>query len=261
MTKINSSDSWKVIREEFSNEILLSIVTVTKNDRNGLKNTLDSLKRLSDLRIELLIVSGDSTNSTDNLGLEFGHISIINNQNSGIYHAMNIGLQQARGEYIWFLNGGDESLIKSISWLSSESHDCRAEVYLCDYVVTLNGKSQLRQSRSSEYIWHGLPTSHQAIFYARAVLKTMRYSNEYVITGDYDLTARLYMNKAKFRKVNIVVAKFDMNGVSGKSLLKLVGEVRRIQKKVLKSSFSRRTVSTLKHLFSGLFRKLQRFIG
>lgn len=89
--------------------IILSIITVNLNNATGLKKTIESIKCQNFKDFEFLIIDGGSTD---------GSIDIIkNNENlinywvserdAGIYHAMNKGIQKAKGRYLLMLNSGD----------------------------------------------------------------------------------------------------------------------------------------------------------
>lgn len=114
--------------EKSNRDPILSIVTVTFNDLNGLNETLKTIPK-SPL-IEWIIVDGGS----HKLILDEIETIAANNQATllygpdlGIFHGMNKGLTQSQGKYILFLNSGDslendvdiEGLLEEISNLGS----------------------------------------------------------------------------------------------------------------------------------------------
>lgn len=92
----------------------LSIVTVVRNDRQGLEQTIRSLQTQSYRDFEYLVIDGASTDGT--LDVVRRHEASIqfwqSGQDAGIYDAMNQGLRKAEGQYILFLNAGDRILDK-----------------------------------------------------------------------------------------------------------------------------------------------------
>jgi glycosyltransferase involved in cell wall biosynthesis len=88
----------------------ISVVTVTYNNAQGLKQTLESLAALSVPPLEVLVIDGGSTDATAEVISEFSArlpIRFQSEPDRGIYDAMNKGLGLVRGELIHYLNGGD----------------------------------------------------------------------------------------------------------------------------------------------------------
>lgn len=88
----------------------ISIITINYNDAAGLEKTLESIipHKVSD--IELLVIDGGSTDmSIDVIHEHKDYIDYwISEHDRGIYHAMNKGIEQAKGEYVMFINSGDD---------------------------------------------------------------------------------------------------------------------------------------------------------
>lgn len=90
---------------------LLTVVTVVRNDQEGLRKTTDSLQNmLNDDDFEYWIIDG-SDNGEVRKYVQQHHkshqIKIISEPDNGIYDAMNKGLRQASGQWILFMNAGD----------------------------------------------------------------------------------------------------------------------------------------------------------
>jgi len=88
---------------------VISIITVTYNDRENLKKTLGSVVGQSYKSIEHILVDGGSTDGSleviDNYPIRGK--KWISEKDKGIYDAMNKGLAMATGDYVTFLNAGD----------------------------------------------------------------------------------------------------------------------------------------------------------
>ena len=87
----------------------LSIITVVKDDRDGLIKTSKSLTEQDLQSVEWLII--DSSRHPVCMADLPGELSSSCRYHwvepHGIYPAMNSGLRKAVGEYVWFLNAGD----------------------------------------------------------------------------------------------------------------------------------------------------------
>lgn len=88
----------------------LTIVTVVKDDSTGFERTVRSLAGQELVGVEYLVVdsSGDAAAIPRLLADAGVHADVTWQAPAGIYAAMNIGLASASGDYITFLNAGDE---------------------------------------------------------------------------------------------------------------------------------------------------------
>lgn len=97
----------------------LSIITINRNNAEGLRKTLGSVANQTCKDFEHIIIDGASTddsvevikryeNSVLNSSPVTHHqIKWISEPDKGIYNAMNKGIRMASGEYVQFLNSGD----------------------------------------------------------------------------------------------------------------------------------------------------------
>ena len=143
--------------------MILSIIIISKDDIDQLHNTIKSCSSfLSDNDFEFVFV--DSSSAKDQVrNLIFDACRLSNNirytyqEPAGIYKAMNQGVNQSSGNYIWFVNAGDE-----ISPLVTSQN------------IKYNLKSKETVLYSSRYCWayfyspslFSFP-SHQEIIYPR----------------------------------------------------------------------------------------------
>jgi glycosyltransferase involved in cell wall biosynthesis len=88
----------------------ISIITVVYNGVRFLEQTILSIINQTSKDYEFIIIDGGSDDGTLDVIRKFEkHISKwISESDSGLYDAMNKGLKMATGEYVWFINAGDE---------------------------------------------------------------------------------------------------------------------------------------------------------
>lgn len=92
--------------------MILSIVTINRNNASGLRNTMRSVLGQGYSNFEFVVVDGASTDGSVDVINEYasafgGRLKWISEPDNGIYNAMNKGLSMASGEYVEFLNSGD----------------------------------------------------------------------------------------------------------------------------------------------------------
>lgn len=88
---------------------LFSIITVTYNAAKTIGPTLESVSSQTCDLYEHLIIDGASSDGTQRLveANATSRVKLYSAPDKGIYHAMNKGLDLAKGEYVIFLNAGD----------------------------------------------------------------------------------------------------------------------------------------------------------
>lgn len=86
----------------------LSIVTIHKGNLKSLSLTINSIYPKLNSSIEHIVV-GNVPEENSELLIELCYLSkCIVNEDKSLYDAMNIGLQNAKGTFINFMNSGDE---------------------------------------------------------------------------------------------------------------------------------------------------------
>ncbi|GAB3894979.1 glycosyltransferase family 2 protein [Spirosoma agri] len=88
----------------------VSIITITYNAERFLERTIDSIVTQDATDYEYIVIDGGSTDGTlATIRRYESHITHwVSEPDSGLYDAMNKGLHRAAGDYVWFMNAGDE---------------------------------------------------------------------------------------------------------------------------------------------------------
>ena len=92
---------------------LLSIIIVTRNRRTELHRCLQSLRRLTYLRTEIVVIdNGSSDGLPDMVAEEFPDVRLFRADcNYGCGVGRNIGARVARGDYFWFIDDDAEVIV------------------------------------------------------------------------------------------------------------------------------------------------------
>lgn len=208
--------------------------------------------------VELIIVDGGT-------GEEFfkavGDLScrhqVLSEPDQGIYDAMNKGLSLSSGDYVWFLNGGDLCAVTDLRGFIEALITSDGSLLLASYSLDTGFGKIRRRPRDASYIWHGLPTSHQAILYPGDAARTQRYDLSYRIVGDYDFTARLLVRGINTKKISHEISSFQLGGVSQQHAKLVASEATRVQRSVLNLTWYSLLHSRLRHTASRTLRHLQ----
>ena len=233
--------------------ILVSVVTVVYNDANGLHKTATSLLQQSRQSFQWIIIDGGSTDETGTVITalsnenKFCHLLAISEKDEGIYDAMNKGIALANGRYCLFLNAGDclatnnvlENLETPINTTLTLGEREQPVIY-GNYIRCLpDNKTLFSRAKSADYIHHGLPSSHQAMLYPHAFLKSHRYDLSYHISGDYYITALAHSLGHPLLRTTITIAMFQTGGTASQNSRRVVIENARVQREVLRLSYYR----------------------
>src|ERR1700761_6569563 len=88
----------------------LRVITIVYNNAAHSERTILSVLNQTYPNIEYIIVDGLSTDGTLEIIKKYSNkiARLISGKDAGIYDAMNKGLSAATGDYVLFMNSGDE---------------------------------------------------------------------------------------------------------------------------------------------------------
>lgn len=208
----------------------LSVITVVYNDVKNIRRTMLSVLNQSFQSIEYIVIDGGSKDGTWDIILEYKDqlAHCLSEQDQGIYDAMNKGLALATGEFVIFMNSGDEFYDLNTVNAVFESAD-QADIYYGETEMYDNNWQSLGQRRHavpSNFTWksfkYGMNISHQAIYIRRSL--TSLYDLKYKYSSDIDWI----LKAAKKSKLNInthrYVAKYLVGGMSKKKHMESLKE-------------------------------------
>lgn len=217
------------------NNCVISIITVTYNVENVLPRTLKSIQSQSAFSaIEHIIIDGNSTDNT--VGIiqanqdKVGHW--ISEPDKGLYHAMNKGIQLATGDYVWFINAGDEifetSTVEKLLQLISKVETSPDIIYGDTKEFSENGEELgLRRLKVPETLtWksfkQGMLVCHQSILVKRT--KAPQYDLKYKISADVDWVINALKGSNTILNAKLILSKFEKGGLSRKHLKRALKE-------------------------------------
>lgn len=199
----------------------VSIITVNYNNYKGLKKTLDSIKIQTSKDFEWIVIDGGSTDgSKELLEQNAGIITYwVSEKDNGIYHAMNKGINVAKGDYLQFLNSGDSLATPGIIKRFCERNNTEDVIY--SNAIIVNGNDhEVKKFHAPNFVkfsyFFGHALNHQATFFSRRCFKDYLYNEENRIASDIELYMYLMYHHFTFQKWNEYVVRFDNSGLSSK---------------------------------------------
>jgi glycosyltransferase involved in cell wall biosynthesis len=167
---------------------MLSIITINKNNRQGLQKTITSLGHLKDRPYQWICIDSVSTDGSIELANQFKAVGdvVISEKDSGIYNAMNKGIAQVKGDFVLFLNSGD-TLAPSITSLDFLNSIAGQDLALFGFEI----RDQHRPPRTNAWRCWSMPTSHQAILYSKALLERELFDESYRFAADFEHYLRI----------------------------------------------------------------------
>lgn len=218
----------------------ISIITINYNNREGLERTFDSVFSQNYTNFEYIVIDGASNDGSKELIDQFSDkITFwVSEPDEGIYNAMNKGIRAAKGEYLLFINSGDELYEKNTL------AKCAPFLHSVDIIsgnLNIIGENVNRIGQTHENVdfktffqdtlWHPSTFIKNLAFQ-----KVGFYDEKLKIVGDWKwfMTAICTFN-VTYKKINETVSIFFLDGISNdKSAIEVIKAER---KKVLSESF------------------------
>ena len=198
----------------------LSVITIVYNNVRDIERTMLSVLNQTSSNIEYIIVDGQSTDGTVQIIQKYQHklSHFVSEPDKGIYDAMNKGLALATGEYVLFMNSGDE--IYSTDTVSRVfSTKPEADIYYGEtemFNQQWQSIGRRRHKAPERFTWRsfqfGMSVSHQAIYIRRAI--TEPFDLKYKLSSDIDWIIEAARKARKIVNTRIFVAKYLVGGMS-----------------------------------------------
>lgn len=239
----------------------ISIITVVKNNIQGIEKTINSVLEQTYKELEYIIIDSESTDGTSEVIYRYKKkLKHTREADFGIYDGINKGIRYATGEFIGLLHSGDTyyskfSIERALLILKKKNLDA----------VSFN-MQYINETKKVIRDWH-LPIkklnefncykiAHPTLIIKKKILKETKYSLNYQIASDYDFLLKL--SKIKNLKYEYYDFDFQINEFGGISTsfkflsLKIFEDL-----KILRKRFS---YIYLAIFFIKIFSKIRNFI-
>lgn len=213
---------------------LLDIITITKDDPDGLLSTIDSTRPLRKFPgVRQIIIDGSSTEvkkHVEEIARGEENVSYAWHEPSGISSAFNHGLDLSAAEWVWFLNGGD---------IFHPGMDCSTLVNIlkisnAEAIIFQIETKQSHARYQHPPMWEIWPPvgswiPHPATIVKKRLFERYGYfSEQYRIAMDYEMWFRLFSNYVIVDLISMPIALYDEAGVSSTRTKESIKEVKAI---------------------------------
>lgn len=210
----------------------VSIITVARNSRKTIRDTIESVLNQTYDQIEYLIIDGQSSDGTVEIAREYEgkfkkrgfEYQCLSEEDFGIYDAMNKGIRISSGDIIGILNSDDwyanDAVSNIVNVFSRDPgvqfvHGAMSKVSFDKRILKVVG-------RRKSY-WHFIekaPYNHPTCFVRREIYKDIGlFDPRHKTAADYDFMLKIYHNSnIKKCYLDHVITYFREGGVTSNNL-------------------------------------------
>lgn len=208
----------------------VSIITITYNAERFLERTILSVVAQQATDYEYIVIDGASTDGTLDIVRQYERqiTHWVSEPDAGLYDAMNKGLHRARGQYVWFMNAGDELHDpQTLPRLLKRIDATVADVYYSDALFVRDDGSRrsgnpvgLRSTVTPHALPHhlawrdmglGMKVCHQAFIAKRTVAPDYLTNN---LSADLDWEIRCLKAARAVEFLPFVLCRYLIGGLS-----------------------------------------------
>lgn len=254
----------------------LSIITINYNNLEGLRKTIDSVLCQTWKDFEWIFIDGGSTDGSKELiektATECPQVSYwCSEPDKGVYNAQNKGIQHAAGEYVVFMNSGDQFAYPTTLQLVF-GNEREADI-IFGYMMrrTLDGMPHNIPSMKSKLYWEDFyfdTIPHQSSYIRKSLFEMYgNYDESYSRLADWKWFCNVVNNhnvSLEFLPEKLSI--YECDGISEDEYMK--EELRRLRNEMFPDFIAsqdferiRETRKILSHPFSRYIYRLSRKIA
>jgi glycosyltransferase involved in cell wall biosynthesis len=204
---------------------LITIITVCLNSEKTIRQTIESVLSQNYINIEYIVLDGHSTDGTLEILKDYkkahpDKFYFVSESDSGLYYAMNKGIDMANGNLIGIINSDDVYSNEAISdvvsaWLEYGCPDLvlGSTAIMNDACLVARGIAKPTIMKDKFYVQIPHPSSFVR---KSAYLKYGKFDTNFRYAADRDLMLRLIHANATFKILDSVLAYFRQGGLGSR---------------------------------------------
>ena len=229
--------------------VLLSLITVVKDDTEGFQRTLESVTMQTMATTEVACLEWLVIDGSNEQSAVPALLAIADNPNTrcqwsapqGVYPAMNTGLAQATGDYVLFLNAGDELSDPTTAETIITTLQRDRPLWLFGQVcfVSENGNRvtpppmDYAREREASFSRGRFPPHQGTIVKRQALIDNGGFDTSYRIAADYAACLRLVQQQDPV-VIDETIAVFYEGGLSTNAWRESMREFHRARRDILR---------------------------
>jgi len=242
----------------------LSVITIAYNNKEGLEKTIKSVIAQTSKDFEYIIIDGNSDDGSKEILKQYSNkIDYwISEPDNGIYNAMNKGIRASNGEYLIFLNSGDE-FYTSLSLENAFPYLSEKDIIYGDLQISNDQDIYVKKysdALSFHYFYiESLP--HPSSFIKRTAFEKVGLYNEFSkIVADWEwFLDAIVFKQCSFKHIPIIISTFYLDGISSinntevqKERNKVLDKYFYIVKDMIQIEELRKKTTSLEHRYNHL---------
>lgn len=230
--------------------MILSIITINRNNAVGLEKTMRSVAAQDCGDFEYVVIDGASTDGSVEMIRSFEaslgeRLKWVSEPDKGIYNAMNKGIGKASGEYLQFLNSGDSLVSDDITLRMTEALKSKEypPILYGNMLKDMSDGKILRDKgfagKSISFLgFYTGSLNHPSSYIKKSLFeKYGRYDENLKIVSDWKwFLQSIILGGEKPLYADMDVTLFDMNGISEKNKSLDKTERRRVLNELIPST-------------------------
>jgi glycosyltransferase involved in cell wall biosynthesis len=223
---------YKIMMTDIPSEMpKLTVITVVFNSEKHIERTMLSVINQSYKNIEYILIDGKSKDQTVHRikNYEDKIAAWISEKDLGIYDAMNKGLAIATGDYVLFLNSGDELFSsqtienvfhKKKNW--ADVYYGETEIFNEDWKRMGDRRLKAPAALNWKSLKNGMVVCHQSFIVKRNLAPL--YNLKYKLAADIDWMINCLRKSETVENANMRISKFMAGGKSRQNTVKSLKE-------------------------------------
>jgi glycosyltransferase involved in cell wall biosynthesis len=208
----------------------ISIITVVYNGEKVLERTIESILNQSFRDVEYIIIDGNSTDGTVELIKKYKNVisQWKSEPDRGLYDAMNKGLRLAQGDYLLFLNAGDQ-FYDTTTLAKIFDSQINADIFYGETMMVDEAGKEigLRRLKSPEELnWksliNGMLVCHQSFIVRREL--AAEYDLAFKIAADYAWMLECLKRSKSIANTRMIISRFLEGGLNKSNILTALKE-------------------------------------
>ena len=187
----------------------ISVIIPVYNIESYLESTLKSLLDQTYKDFEVILVNDGSVDRSpdicDEYAAKYNCIKVIHKPNGGVSSARNVGIENAQGEWIFFLDGDDLLTKDAFETLIKTANETNCDIIEGNYIRVLNSKTIYTPLLDQDnYIEDSIECIQNTLMYQRIliiprlfkreIIGNFRFDNKIKIGEDILFTIQILLN-------------------------------------------------------------------